>query len=57
MSNLMCDKMNKPVWAIIQTVYQKVFNDVDGVGAVGDDGDGDDIVDDHYDSKAGLGNH
>ena len=28
-SNLMCDKMNKPVWAIIQGVYQKVSNVVD----------------------------
>ena len=28
-SNLMCDKMNKPVWAIIQGVYQKVGNVVD----------------------------
>jgi len=25
-SNLMCDKMNKPVWAIIQGVYQKVLH-------------------------------
>ena len=31
---------------------------VDGVGDVGDDGDGDGNDDDHYyDSKAGLGNH
>ena len=26
----MCDKMNKPVWAIIQGVYQKVCLDLDG---------------------------
>ena len=31
-SNLMCDKMNKPVWAIIQGVYQKVGHNVGGDG-------------------------
>ena len=39
----MCDKMNKPVWAIIQGVYQKVGHnvddddggEVDGKGVVG----------------------
>ena len=45
----MCDKMNKPVWAIIQGVYQKVGHNVDGDGDLmmvtgqGDcDGQGDD---------------
>ena len=43
-SNLMCDKMNKPVWAIIQGVFQKVGNVVDH----GDVVDGD-VVDDSDD--------
>ena len=38
-SNLMCDKMNKPVWAIIQGVYQKVGHNVDDDGEVGGEGD------------------
>ena len=38
-SNLMCDKMNKPVWAIIQGVYQKVGHNVDGDDQGQGDGD------------------
>ena len=43
-SNLMCDKMNKPVWAIIQGVYQKVGHGGDDDGElvmVTGQGDGD----------------
>ena len=35
----MCDKMNKPVWAIIQGVYQKVGHNVDDDDEVGGEGD------------------
>ena len=46
----MCDKMNKPVWAIIQGVYQKVSRDVDYDDS-DDDGNGDGDDEEHHHTR------